>query len=249
WACCCCSGCSGCWPGRRWASRCRPQPSRRAEARRGSRLLTLVRMDRPLLLYDGHCRFCTAQAARLQRWAGGRAELLSFREPGVLQRFPQVDAAACERALQLVLPDGGVRPGIDAVLAVLALRPALAPLAALGRLPGVHALLAAGYRAVADNRFALGGRTEDCAEGTCATHLPPAEPRGLLTAPRALVRDVWLRLLGATLLIAFLSLDGQLVPLYGERGLLPAQEWAAWAHQSLDAGRISSWQVPTLFLW
>src|SRR5215510_10641085 len=162
--CCCCSGCSGCSPGRRWASRRRPRPSRRAEARGGGRLLTLARMDRPVLLFDGHCRFCLAQAERLRRWAGGDVELLSFRESGALERFPQVDAAACERAIQLVLPDGRVRSGIDAVLGVLALRPALAPLAALGRLPGVHALLAAGYRMVADNRFALGGRTEACAE-------------------------------------------------------------------------------------
>ena len=206
-------------------------------------------MDRPVLLYDGHCRFCLAQAARLQRWAGGQVELLSFREPGVLERFPQVDAAACERAIQLVLPDGRVRPGIDAVLAVLALRPALAPLAALGRLPGVHALARAGYRVVADNRFALGGRTEACVEGACSTHLAVAEPRGLLSAPRALVRDVWLRLLGAVLVIAFLSLDGQLVPLYGEHGLLPARDYVSEMHAALDAGRLSAWQVPTVFLW
>src|SRR5262245_31338913 len=201
------------------------RPSRRA--RGDSRLLTLARMDRAVLLFDGHCRFCLAQAARLGRWAGGRVERLSFREPDVLARFPQVDAAACERAIQLVLPDGRVRAGIDAVLAVLALRPALAPLAALGRLPGVHALLAAGYRMVADNRFALGGRTEACVEGTCAAHLALAEPRGLLSAPRALVRDLWLRLLGAVLIIAFLSLEPQLVPLYGEHGLLPARDYVA----------------------
>src|SRR5688500_18459675 len=44
--------------------------------------------SRPVLVYDGRCRFCTREAARLARWAGGRVRLASFREPGVLARYP-----------------------------------------------------------------------------------------------------------------------------------------------------------------
>jgi lipase maturation factor 1 len=206
-------------------------------------------MDRPVLLFDGHCRFCLAQVARLRRWTGERLDFVSFREPGVLERFPQLKAADCERAMQLVQPDGRVHAGVDAALAALALRPGLRPLAALGRLPGLHALLVAGYRVVADNRFLLGGRVEDCADESCRVHVAAAEPRGALTAPRALVRDLWLRVLGAVLLIAFLSLDRQLVPLYGEHGLLPAREYMTEVHKALDAEKLSARQRPTLFLW
>src|SRR5579883_2597019 len=99
----------------------------------------------PVLLYDGDCRFCAEQAERLRRWAGGGVELESFRAPGVLARHPQVSAAACEEAMQL-----------------------LRPLARLYAVPGLHALADAVYRLVAKNRFRLGGRT--CREGTCAAH-------------------------------------------------------------------------------
>src|SRR5262245_65493748 len=123
-------------------------PRGRAPLKLRPALLTLARMDRPVLLYDGHCRFCVAQAARLQRATGGRLELLSFREPGVLARFPQADAAACERAMQLVQPDGRISGGADAAREAFALRPALRPLAAIMGLPGVRQLAAAGYRIV-----------------------------------------------------------------------------------------------------
>jgi predicted DCC family thiol-disulfide oxidoreductase YuxK len=122
----------------------------------------------PVLLYDGDCRFCVRQAERLRRWAGGRVRLQSFREPGVLARYPQVAAAACEEAMQLVLPDGRVRSGAAAAASLLGLRPWLRPLARLYDVPGIHALADAAYRVVASNRFRLGGRT--CSEGTCAPH-------------------------------------------------------------------------------
>src|SRR4249920_3513733 len=119
-------------------------------------------MDRPALLYDGHCRFCVAQAARLDRATGGRLELLDFRAPGVLGRFPQVDAAGCERAMQFVHPDGRVAAGAEAAREAFKLRPALRPVAWLMGLPGLRQLAAAGYRAIAANRYRLGGRVESC---------------------------------------------------------------------------------------
>jgi predicted DCC family thiol-disulfide oxidoreductase YuxK len=206
--------------------------------------------SRPILLFDGHCRFCVAQTARLVRWTGGRIEPLSFREPGVLERFPQVSAADCERAMQLVLPDGRVLAGADAALAALALRPALAPLAALGRLPGLRQALRAGYRVIAANRSFLPGAPLACADEACRVHVAAAGPaHGPLSAPRALVRDLWLRLLGVVLIVAFLSLHAQVLPLLGAHGLLPAAGWTAAAGRAIVDGSVHAWQAPTLFLW
>jgi predicted DCC family thiol-disulfide oxidoreductase YuxK len=125
---------------------------------------------RPVLLYDGHCRFCIAQGERLQRWTGGRIQLVSFREPGVLARYPALTAAACEQAMQLVLPDGRIAAGAEAAARALALRRPLAPLAALYFVPGVRQLADAAYRVVARNRFRLGGKV--CTEQTCGLHEP-----------------------------------------------------------------------------
>jgi lipase maturation factor 1 len=61
---------------------------------------------------------------------------------------------------------------------------------------------------------------------------------------RGRVRDLFLRLLGLTFLVAFLSLLAQVRLLFGARGLLPAQEF-------LDAvrARAGFLDVPTLFWW
>jgi predicted DCC family thiol-disulfide oxidoreductase YuxK len=171
----------------------------------------------PVVIYDGACRFCVRQAARLARLSGGRVRLESFREPGVLERYPGLDAAACEQALQLVEPNGRITGGAAAVARTLALRPLFRPALWLYRLPVLRQLLDAGYRVVARNRFRLPGET--CAEEACGVHAPREPP------PRALVRDVFLRLLGIVFLIAFLSLLAQITLLVGERGLLSADAY------------------------
>ncbi len=108
--------------------------------------------------------------------------------------------------MQLVQPDGRVLSGADAARAALALRPALRPLAAVLGLPVVRSLSRLGYRAIAANRYRLGGHVEDCGDDACRAHVPAPSRSGPLTAPRALVRDLWLKLLGLVLVLAFGSL-------------------------------------------
>ena len=127
------------------------------------------RAARPVLVYDGRCRFCVESARALGRWIGGRADLESFRDPGVLERHPGLDARRCEEALQLVLPGGRIHGGAAAVAHALRLRPALAPVGLLLLLPGVRHAASAVYRIVARNRFRLRG--EVCADDACRAHL------------------------------------------------------------------------------
>ncbi len=125
---------------------------------------------RLVLLFDGHCRFCIHEAERLQRWTGNRIQLVSFRDPGVFERYPGLTAEACEQAMQLVLPDGHIVAGAEAAARALGLRPSLAPLAAFYFVPGIRQIVDAVYRLVARNRFRLGGKV--CADGTCQLHEP-----------------------------------------------------------------------------
>jgi predicted DCC family thiol-disulfide oxidoreductase YuxK len=127
-----------------------------------------LRDSRPVVVYDGACRFCIAQAQRLERLVGERVRLASFREPGVLEQYPQLTRAGCERALQVVAPDGTVRSGADAVVHVLGLRAGFTPLSWLYRVPGLRQLFDLGYRLVARNRFRLRG--EVCADDACRLH-------------------------------------------------------------------------------
>jgi len=121
-----------------------------------------------VVVYDGRCRFCVREAARLARWTGDRVRLASFRDPAVLARHPQLSAAACEEAIHLVEADGRVSRGAHAIARALALRPGLAPLTWLYDLPGVGRGLESLYALVARNRFRLGG--EHCADDACRLH-------------------------------------------------------------------------------
>lgn len=139
-----------------------------------------------MLLYDGACRFCIAQAERLARWVHGRVRLESFREPGVLSRYPGITRAECEAAIHLVEPDGRVSRGAEAIARTLMLRPALAPLGVLYRMPFLRGLFDWGYGFVARNRFRLRGRVssgvgdavdvrapqshEQCPDAACHVH-------------------------------------------------------------------------------
>jgi len=131
---------------------------------------------RYVVLYDGHCKFCTAGAKKLAGLAPpGTLELVSFQEPGVLDRFPGVSHEACMRQMYLVTPAGRVYGGFEAAVQALATRPLLGLLARGYYLPGVRWLCDRAYALIAANRYRLMGKAVaagDCDGGTCALHVP-----------------------------------------------------------------------------
>ena len=152
------------------------EPSTRA----GGHAVNIVRTTPPghhVVLYDGHCKFCTAGARKLRSLARpGAVELLSFQEPGVLDRFPGVTHEDCMKQMYLVAPDGRLYGGFEAAVQAVATRRVLGRLAYVYYLPGLRHLLDGLYRLVAANRYRLLGKAVsagDC-DGTCALHFPPA---------------------------------------------------------------------------
>lgn len=124
-----------------------------------------------VLLYDGHCRFCTAGARRLVRWARpGAVELASFQDPGVLERFPDLTRDQCMGAMHLVECDGRVLRGAEAVVRVLLTRGWLLAWTRLYYVPGLRWLADRTYQWVARNRYRLAGRA-GCDDTGCALHL------------------------------------------------------------------------------
>jgi len=123
------------------------------------------------LLYDGHCRLCTAGSSRLKRWAApGSVELLDFQAAGVLDRFPNLTHEQCMQAVHLVSADGRVFRAAEAVVALLLTRGVLFGWARLYYLPGLRALVDLAYAWVARNRYRLMGRNA-CSDEACALHL------------------------------------------------------------------------------
>lgn len=135
--------------------------------------------SRPVVLYDGHCRFCIAQMKNLLRFARrGALEPVSFQDEGVLQRFEGITYDACMEAMHLVLPDGRVFRGMEAAVRAVLTRPILGASAWLYYVPGVRQLLDALYRWIARRRYEIAGRElarEGCDGGTCAVHFAPRD--------------------------------------------------------------------------
>jgi predicted DCC family thiol-disulfide oxidoreductase YuxK len=125
---------------------------------------------RPVLIYDGHCRFCIQQASRLERWVNGAVRMRSFRDAGVIERYPGLTLAQCDQALQLVEPSGRIHSGAAAIATAFRLRPMLAPVGWLYCLPGIRQIADWGYRLVARNRFRLPG--DVCTDDACRQHRP-----------------------------------------------------------------------------
>lgn len=129
----------------------------------------------PVVLYDGACAFCTAQAERVRRVAAGRIDVRPLQE--ALADVPWVDPEAAVQALHLVDRDGRTYAGAGAIVRLLRLtRPLLGALVLPYHLPGVRGLAERAYAFVAARRYRIAGRSDvdgagarddDCATGAC----------------------------------------------------------------------------------
>jgi predicted DCC family thiol-disulfide oxidoreductase YuxK len=110
---------------------------------------------RPIVVYDDSCAFCTRSVRLLGAldWLR-RLDRLGYSEAVV--RYPEIGRGSLGDGLRVRFLDGSVALGVDAVRSA-AIR---TPLGALGAwllyVPGLHALGARVYAAVAARRMRLG---------------------------------------------------------------------------------------------
>jgi predicted DCC family thiol-disulfide oxidoreductase YuxK len=126
-----------------------------------------------LVLFDGHCAFCRAQARRLASWTAGGAPVTmrDFQEAGALDAFPGLTHAECMKAMQLVTPDGRVYPGAEAAARLVAMR-AWGVFAWLYYIPGIRWLCDRVYAWIARNRYRLAKKRREasCDGNACDVH-------------------------------------------------------------------------------
>jgi len=110
-----------------------------------------------VLIYDGECASCRASALWIMRLAlsGGALEILPWRAAPRCARFPQISDAMCATAMRLVLPDGRVLAGADAVPELLRRIRGLGWLAAGLTIPGTGFPARRLYGWIARNRWRL----------------------------------------------------------------------------------------------
>ncbi len=124
-----------------------------------------------VVIYDGHCRFCTQQVRRLARWDGGaRLAFLSLHEPVVAERYPDLTHDQLMQQMYVIDPQGRRHGGAAAFRYLSRRLPRLWPLAPLLHVPGLLPVWQFLYRQVARQRYRR-GKTEACDGDACHIHL------------------------------------------------------------------------------
>jgi lipase maturation factor 1 len=191
-----------------------PDPEAQARPTPGPKPVTpphgssLTEPSRPLFVYDGECGFCRMWVTRWQQSLADQVDFAPFQE--VADRFTAIPRDRFQQAVQWIDPDGTNHEAAAAIFRALASgRRSRWLWWTYRKVPLVAPICEAIYRLVAGHRPLM----------TRLTHLFWGDVSQKPTY--TLSRSIFLRLLGAVYLIAFLSLAVQILGLVGERGINP----------------------------
>ncbi len=109
----------------------------------------------PTLIYDGDCGLCQQAVNLLRRWDREHVlRFVPFQDGADVARFG-IALPALAAAMHLILPDGRVYAGADALPELLRMFPGKRWLAPLFRIPGVPPLARRIYAWIASRRHCL----------------------------------------------------------------------------------------------
>ena len=180
---------------------------------------------KPTLIFDGTCGFCRIWIEYWKLLTGDAIDYAPSQE--VAQNYPQIAPEAFKRSVQLVLPDGEVFSGAEAVFRTLGLT------SLYQKVPGVAPITEVAYRLIAAHRdvfywvtVLMFGRT-----------VRPLKYDAVAQLFRRVLAVIWF--------IAFASFAVQAIGLIGSNGILPASVYLARVRQYVPAGAWFS--APTMF--
>ncbi len=159
----------------------------------------------PVLIYDGACSFCRIWVNHWHKLTGDTVRYAPSQEAAEL--YPQIAPEQFARAVQLIMPDGEVYSGADAVFRLLR-EPRGGLFWLYQRVAGFAAVSERAYRWVAAHRDAFYWLTILLWGRDIGPHR------------HTLTRWLFLRALGLIYLLAFLSMAAQIKGLIGSSGIL-----------------------------
>jgi predicted DCC family thiol-disulfide oxidoreductase YuxK len=128
------------------------------------------RPDADVVIYDGHCRICTAQIKKLAWWdCRGKLSYLSLHDPEVARRFPDLTHERLMEEMVVVDRRGRRHPGAEAIRYLSRRLRRLWWLAPILHIPFSLPLWRWLYRQIAKRRYRF-GKTIECDGGTCHLH-------------------------------------------------------------------------------
>jgi predicted DCC family thiol-disulfide oxidoreductase YuxK len=129
--------------------------------------------DADVVIFDGHCKFCTGQVQNLARWdgKGRRLAFLSLHDAEVATRYPDLTYDHLMEQMYVVDRRGRRHAGADAFRYLTTRLPRLFFLAPLMHIPFTMPLWRWGYQLIARRRYLLGQTAEACPDDACHAHL------------------------------------------------------------------------------
>ena len=190
-----------------------------------------VSPSKPELLYDGECGFCAYWVRYWQRLTGDKVRYCPYQD--ALGSYPDLSAAQCRRAVQLLEPDGRHSAGAEASFRVLAYGGC-----------GVYAAAHHGSRWVASASEAayrfVSRRRESAGRVARALWGPERHP-----ARYDLASALFIRAIAVVYVAAFASLATQITGLIGADGIAPAAHFFVAVQEAIPHG---AWfKAPSLF--
>lgn len=122
-----------------------------------------------IVIYDGHCRFCTSSVRWLHKFARGQLAFLSLHDEEVARRFPELTHDQMMEEMFVVDQAGTAYGGAAAFRYLTRRLPLLWILAPLLHIPFSLGLWKFLYRQFAQRRYRW-GRTDSCESGSCDIH-------------------------------------------------------------------------------
>ena len=128
------------------------------------------RPESDVVIYDGHCRICTAQVRKLPWWdCQKRLSYLSLHDPEVARRWPDLPFDRMMQEMVIVDQGGGRHWGPEAIRYLSRRLRRLWWASPFLHFPGSMLIWRPTYRWIARNRYRLSGGPV-CDEGTCSLH-------------------------------------------------------------------------------
>jgi predicted DCC family thiol-disulfide oxidoreductase YuxK len=186
---------------------------------------------KPLLIWDGECHFCKLWIERWREITAGKVDYATYEQAA--HQFPEISVEQFKRAMAFIEPDGEAFFAAEAVYRSLGYRSSRRWLAwSYDHVPGFAAISETAYNFIARHR-GLGSTFTRLLWGK------DARPPTYFWA-----RRWFLRALGLTYLIAFVSLWVQVDGLVGNNGVSPLNQFLPAVYERF--GRSAYSLLPTL---
>ena len=116
---------------------------------------------KPVVIYDGTCGICAGNLKWLHRFDSlHKFDDMPYQAEELLRFFPHLKLEECEKAMQLVFPDGRTYTGADAFRKIFLRMPVTFLAGVIMAIPPMPWLLRKLYPILARNRYRIGGQCE-----------------------------------------------------------------------------------------